>query len=112
VKTKGLQMNRPIIQKIGKYTFKLVEDFTAAGVTVPAGFEFDGASVPRILWTLFNPVGELFEASIVHDYMYENAIGTKQEADNKFYEIAKMYKANRAYFAYLAVKFGGKGNYV
>ncbi len=104
-------MNRPTIQKIGKYTFKLVEDFTAAGVTVPAGFEFDGASVPRLLWTMFNPVGELFEASIVHDYMYENALETKEKADDKFYEIAKMYGANRAWAAYWAVRLGGRGNY-
>jgi hypothetical protein len=104
-------MQRPTVKKIGKYTFELVEDFTAEGVTVPAGFIFDGASVPRLLWSAFNPVGELFEASIIHDYMYKNAIETKKTADKKFYKIAKQYKANRAYLAYLAVKIGGKGNY-
>ncbi len=100
-------MNHPVIRKISKYQFELVEPFTADGVTVPAGFKTDGASVPRIFWTFFNPCGELFEAAVIHDYQYRFKIGTKKEADKRFHRIAKMYGAKRAIFAYWGVKLGG-----
>ena len=101
-------MKYPIVQKVSRYNFKLVEDFNAGGVTVPSGFVTDGASVPRLFWSFFNPAGELFEAAIVHDYLYAGRIGTKKQADRLFYEIAKQYRARRAYLAYLAVKLGGR----
>lgn len=104
-------MNRPEVRKIGKYTFQLLKDFEACGVVVPAGFITDGASVPRVVWTLFNPVGELFEASIIHDYLYANAIESKKYADLKFKEVADLYRANNTWAAYLAVRVGGKGKY-
>jgi len=101
-------MKHPAIRKISKYQFELIESFSIDGIDVPVGFKTDGASVPRIFWAFFNPVGELFEAAIIHDYQYRFKVGTKKEADKRFYKIAKMYGAKRAIFAYYAVKFGGK----
>lgn len=41
---------------------------------VPAGFESDGASVPRFLWSLYPPFGEAYEpATWLHDYLYAKA---------------------------------------
>lgn len=64
--------------------------------TVPAGFYSDGASVPRICWTLYPPFGGQYEpAAWVHDYLYayaEDEYGTdnghisRGEADGLFYE--------------------------
>ena len=40
---------------------------------VPAGFVFDGASIPKFLRTFFSPVGVLLMGGLVHDYMYKYA---------------------------------------
>ena len=38
---------------------------------IPAGFQFDGASIPKFLRTFFSPVGVLLMGGLVHDYMYK-----------------------------------------
>ena len=38
---------------------------------IPAGFQFDGASIPKFLRTFFSPVGVLLVGGLVHDYMYK-----------------------------------------
>jgi hypothetical protein len=40
---------------------------------IPAGFEFDGASVPKFLATFLSPVGVLLMGGLVHDYGYKYA---------------------------------------
>ena len=40
---------------------------------IPAGFTFDGASIPKFLRTFFSPVGVLLIGGLVHDYMYKYA---------------------------------------
>lgn len=41
-------------------------------IIVPAGFTYDGASVPRLLWTLtgIRPDGLIRAAALVHDWLY------------------------------------------
>ena len=39
-------------------------------VVVPAGFIFDGASIPKPLWILLSPVGLLLIAGLIHDAAY------------------------------------------
>ena len=40
---------------------------------IPAGFQFDGASIPKFLRTFFSPVGVLLVGGLVHDYGYKYA---------------------------------------
>lgn len=40
-------------------------------IVVPKGFIFDGASIPRIFTAIYNPVGYLLVAAIIHDYCYQ-----------------------------------------
>ena len=40
---------------------------------VPAGFVFDGASIPRLFWNILNPTGYLFIAGLIHDFIYKYA---------------------------------------
>lgn len=39
-------------------------------VVVPAGFTFDGASIPRVMRSLLAPVGILLIPGLLHDYAY------------------------------------------
>ncbi len=54
-------------------------------ITIPPGYTSDFASVPRILWVLIPPHGRSAEASVVHDYLYDNRIGTRLDADLLFF---------------------------
>ena len=42
------------------------------GITVPAGFQSDGASVPRFFWRIVFPPGDTraLLAALVHDWIY------------------------------------------
>lgn len=40
-------------------------------ITIPAGFRFDGASVPRALWWAVPPTGPYLAAAMLHDWCYE-----------------------------------------
>lgn len=52
-------------------------------ILVPAGFVTDGASIPRIFWSIMGPFGSYFDAAIVHDYLYSehNQIFARAECD-------------------------------
>ncbi|MGD8991764.1 MAG: DUF1353 domain-containing protein [Desulfobacterales bacterium] len=39
-------------------------------IVLPKGFEFDGASIPRIFWAILSPVGLLLIPGLIHDYGY------------------------------------------
>jgi hypothetical protein len=59
-------------------------------ITVPAGFETDFASVPRLplAYWLFGGVAD--EAAVIHDYAYSGRLGiTRKQADELFSEAMK-----------------------
>lgn len=53
--------------------FTLIEDveFPEEGITVPAGYRCDFASVPRFLWWWLPPLGYYSAAALLHDYLYD-----------------------------------------
>jgi len=106
-------MTKIKLTRLGPNKWQLTEAWQSPFMFIPAGFVTDGASVPRILWAFASPSGDLFEAAVIHDYMYKNAIKTKADADHLFKRVAKHYKANRLRrsCAYVLVKFLGKGAY-
>ncbi|MFT6586097.1 MAG: hypothetical protein ACJAUY_000678 [Cognaticolwellia sp.] len=99
--------------RLGPNKWQLTEGWQSPFMFIPSGFITDGASVPRILWAFASPSGDLFEAAVIHDYMYKNAIKTKAEADHLFKRVAKHYGANRLRrnLAYVFIKLFGKGLY-
>jgi hypothetical protein len=66
-------------------------------VTVPAGFDTDGTSVPRFLWWWQPPIdGMACRASLPHDFLYRclaegrphQVAPTRRIADKRLYEAA------------------------
>lgn len=82
-------------------------------IRVPAGTITDLASVPRWLWTVFPPHGRYAKAAIVHDYLYERAIGSKREADRIFLEAMGVLGVPRwrRVVMYAAVCLFGRGRF-
>ena len=88
--------------------------------TIPAGFKFDGASIPKFLHTWLSPTGVLLMGGLVHDYAYKYAtllktdgttMGTinQKKADEIFRDINIEQNGFHFlnYLAYWALRIGG-----
>lgn len=53
---------------------------------IPSGYISDGASTPRILWSIIPPFGRYLKAAVIHDYGYTNnpAELSRKEIDEIF----------------------------
>jgi hypothetical protein len=81
-----MSIEHQLIVPIAERLYRLVDDYIYTWekkgkggpssfkyrITVPAGFIFDGASVPRIAWTISGilPDGLIRAAALVHDWLY------------------------------------------
>jgi hypothetical protein len=84
---------------------------------VPAGFIFDGASIPRIFWVVpgFSPLGKHLWAACVHDFLCENPKHASRDmADSFFYTILRHTGVGflRAKAMHIAVRLWGNGKAV
>ena len=82
-------------------------------IRVPAGTITDLASIPRLLWAIWPPHGRYAKAAIVHDYLYDQAIGSKAWADAVFREamaVLGVPRLNRT-LLYWGARLFGRGNY-
>ena len=52
--------------------FKVFSAYLDSFITVPAGFRFDGESIPAALQWLAPPFGQSKRGACVHDYLYRN----------------------------------------
>jgi hypothetical protein len=111
------------VKWLGGQAFELRRDCTipdsrhGAEFTVPAGFVFDAASVPRIVWPLISALDCGVLAVLAHDWLYAQGgdlaerTYTRHEADLLFLDLmeAEEVPAWRRSPAYRAVRlFGGK----
>lgn len=81
-----------------KNWFRLTKDypFTVDGVTetIPKGYEWDGATIPRWFWSIigYYPMGAMAEPSVIHDWIYvnkgilPNSTYTRSRCDKLFYK--------------------------
>jgi len=111
-----MYINVTPLPKEGKY--RLNQAVIIEGVHVPAGFKWDGASIPRFLWRVvdspFQP--DLMVPSLVHDYLYEQGDKsgfTREEADKLFHKllIANGVDEDLAETMYSGVRVGGGSHY-
>ena len=88
-------------------------------VSVPKNFITDGASCPRILWTLCSPMsGPQAEAAVLHDFLYSKDSNnicnvSRKLADQLFYDamVSNGTGKARAKAIYWGVRAGGSGSY-
>lgn len=92
----------------------IVETWKGRAIAVPAGFESDGVSTPRFLWTTVSPKvhPQTIRGGICHDFLYrKQPTGwTRAEADKMFRDfiIADGFNKTRANVAYVGLRlFGG-----
>ena len=126
IKTKGKGFWKGILMwLLGTRHWEIVKDFDfqieGKKYVIPAGFKFDGASIPKFLHTFLSPVGVLLIGGLVHDYAYKyqtllmlnkkDTMGviTQKRADEIFrdinIEVNGFYLMN--YLAYWSLRLGG-----
>lgn len=99
-----------IIKKVGSQLWELHEDLIFKSdkypglFIAPKGFVTNFASIPRIFWTIYPPVGNYDAAAVIHDGGYSHILTTKDGIkintvkhviDNIFYECLRVCKVNR-----------------
>lgn len=105
------RIERPVVRFHGECNWELVKTYRLNGHTVPRGFRFDGASIPRFLWWWNQPSGIAFPAAIVHDFHYSHQPVPRKFADRSFYWnlIGIGVRTTAAWLMWAAVRvFGGK----
>ena len=89
-------------------------DFKFYGVkfTIPAGYRSDGMSTPKCFWGMLSPQYDprTLIPSIAHDWLYDNHVCTREEADEWYREdlIANGFGAVKSYLVYYGVRLGGE----
>lgn len=78
-------------------------------IYIPAGFLFDGASIPKFAWSIVGtPGGRYLFAALIHDWLYMSRAFKRKDADKLFLRIMErleigcfgrhvMYNAVRAF---------------
>ena len=126
IKTKGKGFWKGILMwLLSTRNWELTKDWKynidGTEYVIPAGFQFDGASIPKFLRTFFSPVGVLLVGGLVHDYAYKyktllkdskkETMGelSQKRADEIFRDINinvnGFYVMN--YLAYYSLRLGG-----
>ena len=110
---------------LGVRHWEITKDFTFSlegkNYVIPAGFTFDGASIPKFLHMFLSPVGVLLIGGLIHDYAYKYetllednkkdtmGIISQKRADQIFRDINigvnGFYLMN--YLAYWSLRLGG-----
>ncbi len=103
----------------GEALYCLERAWTYGRFTVPKGFHTDGASIPRIFWTMIGgPARSAFmEAAVLHDWLYVKDSNPeyghpevdRKEADDIFYGLLKKNRVHpvRSWLMWLAVRSFG-----
>ena len=82
---------------------------------VPAGFESDGMSIPRILWGVISPAidGRTLLPSIIHDWIYFSHVVSRDAADRWYRDalIAAGFPKGKATIVYAGVRLFGKSHW-
>ena len=110
-------MNELKVNIIKEDVFILLEDVVVESlgykIRVKKGFDFDAASIPKWLWSIYgSPLnGNYVVASLIHDGLYASQKVSKKISDKIFLDVMK--QSNVGYIKrtsmYLAVAmFGGK----
>lgn len=137
-------MKQPLNLPVGERLYELAEGwcyqwFDEGGrewrrICIPAGYRYDGASVPRKAWTIsgLTPDGLIRGAATIHDFIYDHRgnmpegschavfdggwrpapdiVFTRKDADLLFLQIMREsgVASHRCWMAFMAVRlFGG-----
>ena len=89
------------LEQIGEKKWKLLKSFSyhvgsedsEEIITVREGFVCDGASIPKLFWTIIGrPFGRYAQCAVLHDWMYQHQMYTRRKADVIFFRSMRAMK--------------------
>lgn len=109
-----------VVCPVPKYNLYRIHEphfYVVAGLQgmIDRGFLFDGASVPRLFWSMlttpYNP--EVLRAAARHDHLYRTHLVSKKMADRHFRSVLREDGVDEesAMSMYTAVRYGGHTAY-
>lgn len=100
-----------LLERLGDRHWRVSRPFTVLVddhmIVIPAGTETNLASIPRIFWRIWPPVGPWDEAAVVHDYLWDRD-GPNAQANRIFRRLLKQSGNNlvRRWVFWLVVTLG------
>lgn len=78
-------------------------------ITIPEGYKWDMASVPRGFWGLVSPYNDGLLGTLIHDYMYTEKINTVTAANKEYLFWNNLTNKNKVdnYLRYIYVSLFG-----
>ena len=88
-----IKFKRVAVKPFDRYKFEVIEPLSVnldiIKFIIPKGYTTDGASVPRIFWSIYPPYKpEWLTACVIHDYLCSQA--THAQDKYKAYELADL----------------------
>jgi len=82
-------------------------------ITVQKDFIYDGASIPKSLWSIIGCPMDYAHESCLHDALYASKIFNRKDCDKYFYKALKARGVSSiiAKEMYLGVRFGGEAHF-
>lgn len=77
----------PLIEGMWKLHGDIHYVWDGVRYTVPSGFIFDGASIPRVARLIIPKNGVKIYAALIHDYLYREGDADKATADKIFRDV-------------------------
>lgn len=85
---------------VNKGMWKLLEPFEYNNppfkIVIPKGFVSDGASIPKVFWSIIGSPwsGRYARAALPHDYLYYTQAISRKKADLEFYRAMKVLRVS------------------
>ena len=90
----GLKYSDVKLQPLKSHKFKVIEPFRYKDIKIQKGFRTDGASVPRLFWSIFPPNRtDYLPCAIIHDYLCDKE--EYRKADKYFKECLEELKVDK-----------------
>lgn len=105
-----------VVRRRWRLAVTYVHEAPAFTLVIPAGFVFDLASVPRMVWWMIAPFELSIAAPLVHDFLYRYSgmlasgeVITRRVADRLFWElmVRELVPGWRRVLSYIAVRLFG-----
>lgn len=81
---------------LSAFSYCIEEKTRSIVINVPAGFETDFASIPKLFWNILPPFGSYGKSAIIHDFLYSEVSDglkfSRQESDHIFLQAMKVLK--------------------
>jgi len=113
-----MKINYDIKLKMVDYShYVLIEDVKIDEYIIPKNFKTDGASIPKIFWSIFGCpfVGKYVKAAILHDYLYSGYVNiTFHKANLKFYKNMRKSGVSKikSFIMFKIVEIFGKSHFL